>query len=149
MWYVVGVHQLNFWQLWKDTLATLFYSTFTSKALLCIITAQTQCVKFLFEVASLLHMHYDIFWITIQENLNKYLSRENAGWQQINKVKSFSEVLFLASTNLQYDKRLFTELQVQYIKIASSEHKLFWMSKQKTICVHKMFWACNFHVLNT
>ena len=27
--------------------------------------------------------------------------------------KSFSEVLILASTNLNYDKRLFTELQVQ------------------------------------
>ena len=36
--------------------------------------------------------------------------------------KSFSEVLILASTNPQYDKRLFIELQVQYIKIASSEH---------------------------
>ena len=36
--------------------------------------------------------------------------------------KSFSETLILASTNPQYDKRLFIELQVQYMKIASSEH---------------------------
>ena len=37
--------------------------------------------------------------------------------------KSFSEVFILiASTNPQYDKRLFIELQVQYMKIASSEH---------------------------
>ena len=36
--------------------------------------------------------------------------------------KSFSEALFLASTNPQYDKRLFIELKVQYMKIASSEH---------------------------
>ena len=35
--------------------------------------------------------------------------------------KSFSEVLILASTNSQYDKRLFNELQVQYMKVASSE----------------------------
>ena len=35
---------------------------------------------------------------------------------------SFSEALILASTNPQYDKRLFIELQVQYMKIASSEH---------------------------
>ena len=38
--------------------------------------------------------------------------------------KSFSKALFLASTNPQYDKRLFIELQVQYMKIASSEHAL-------------------------
>ena len=36
--------------------------------------------------------------------------------------KSFSEALIHASTNPQYDKRLFIELQVQYMKIASSEH---------------------------
>ena len=36
--------------------------------------------------------------------------------------KSFSEALILASTNPQYDKRLFIELQIHYMKIASSEH---------------------------
>ena len=37
--------------------------------------------------------------------------------------KSFSEVLILASTNPQYDKRLSIELPVvQYMKISSSEH---------------------------
>ena len=35
--------------------------------------------------------------------------------------KSFSEALILASTNPQYDKRVFMELRVQYIKIGSSE----------------------------
>ena len=39
-----------------------------------------------------------------------------------NTGKSFSEALILASTNPQYDRRLFIELQVQYMKIASSEH---------------------------
>ena len=43
------------------------------------------------------------------------------------KGKSFSEALIFASTNPQYDKRLFIELQVQYIKTT------------KTICVHNMF----------
>ena len=40
--------------------------------------------------------------------------------------KSFSKALILASTNPQHDKRLFVELQVQYMKIVSSEseHKL-------------------------
>ena len=36
--------------------------------------------------------------------------------------KSFSGGLILASTNPQYDQRLFIELQVQYMKIGSSEH---------------------------
>ena len=35
--------------------------------------------------------------------------------------KSLSEALILASSNPQYDKRLFIELQVQYMKITSSE----------------------------
>ena len=39
--------------------------------------------------------------------------------------KSFSEVLFLASTNPQYDKRLFFELRVQYMKIPSWEHVVY------------------------
>ena len=36
--------------------------------------------------------------------------------------KSFLEVLILASTNPQYDKRFSGELPVQYMKIPSSEH---------------------------
>ena len=36
--------------------------------------------------------------------------------------KSFSEALILASTNPKYDKRLFIELRVQYMKITSWEH---------------------------
>ena len=39
--------------------------------------------------------------------------------------KSFSEALILASTNLQYNKRLFIELGVQYLKITSSEHVVY------------------------
>jgi hypothetical protein len=35
---------------------------------------------------------------------------------------SFSEALIFASINPQYDDRLFIELQVQYMKIPSSEH---------------------------
>ena len=36
--------------------------------------------------------------------------------------KSFSEALILASSKPQYDKRLIIELQVQYMKIVSSDH---------------------------
>ena len=36
--------------------------------------------------------------------------------------KSLSEALILRSTNPQYDKRLFIDLQVQYMKTTSSDH---------------------------
>ena len=56
--------------------------------------------------------------------------------------KSLSEELVLTATNPQYDKRLFMELQVEYMKTkyklrTCCVHKLFWMSqqKQKTIYV--------------
>ena len=52
--------------------------------------------------------------------------------------KSYSNVLILASTNPQYDKRFFIELQVQYMKIASSEHG---ENMGRTCCVHKLFFA--------
>ena len=39
--------------------------------------------------------------------------------------KSSSEALILASTNPQYDKRLFIDLPVQYMKITSSEHVVY------------------------
>ena len=44
-----------------------------------------------------------------------FFMRESTG-------KFLSEALILASTNPQYDYRLFIELQVQYMKIPSSEH---------------------------
>ena len=50
-------------------------------------------------------------------------------WNRFCTGKSFSEALILASTNQQYDKRLFIELQVQYMKISSSKPE----SKQKKI----------------
>ena len=59
-----------------------------------------------------------------------------------------SEALIFASTNPQYDDRLFIELQVQYMKIPSSNlgrtccvQKLFLTFK--TIFVHNMFSPCS------
>ena len=43
----------------------------------------------------------------------------------ISTGKSFSEELILASTNPQYDKRLFIDLPVQYVKTTSSEHVVY------------------------
>ena len=39
--------------------------------------------------------------------------------------KFLSEALILASINPQYDDRLFIELRVQYMNIASSEHVVY------------------------
>ena len=62
--------------------------------------------------------------------------------------KSLSEALIFASTNPQYDDRLFIELQVQYMKIPSSNlgrtccvQKLFLTFR--TIFVHNMFSSCS------
>ena len=62
--------------------------------------------------------------------------------------KSLSEALIFASTNPQYDNRLFLELQVQYMKIPSSNlgrtccvQKLFLTFR--TILVHNMFSPCS------
>ena len=46
---------------------------------------------------------------------------DGLGSESTSTGKSFSEALILASTNPQYDKRLFIELQIQYMKIASSD----------------------------
>ena len=48
-------------------------------------------------------------------NLNQYTVMGDTG-------KSLSEALILGSTNPQYDKRLFIDLPVQYMKTTSSEH---------------------------
>ena len=63
-------------------------------------------------------------------------------------LKSLSEALIFASTNPQYDDRFFIELQVQYMKIPSSNlgriccvQKLFLTFR--TIFVHNMFSPCS------
>ena len=78
---------------------------------------------------------------------------QNTFQNTFNTGKSLSEALILASTNPQYGDRLFIELQVQYMKIPSSEHVvytnciLFWHSEQ---CVHRtctelvVFWCLIF-----
>ena len=42
-----------------------------------------------------------------------------------NTGRSFSEALFFASTNPKYDKRLFIESRVRYMKTTSSEHIVY------------------------
>ena len=58
--------------------------------------------------------------------------------------KSFSEALILASINLQYDKRLFIDLPVQYMKTTSSEHVVYIVLNVKTKTKNNL---CAQHVL--
>ena len=60
--------------------------------------------------------------------------------------KSFSEALIFASTNPQYDDKVFIESQVQYMKIPSSEHgenmlcsQIVFVLTFRTIYAHNMF----------
>ena len=61
--------------------------------------------------------------------------------------KSFLEALIPASTNPQYDKRLFIESRDQYMKISSSKHVVytncfvFVFLTFRTVYEHNMFWA--------
>ena len=67
--------------------------------------------------------------------------------------KSLLEALIFASTNPQYDDRLFIELRVQYMKIPSSEHVENMLCAQvisfvfvltfRTIDVHNMYVTCS------
>ena len=51
----------------------------------------------------------------------KYLPKSTVIYDLVTG-KSFSEALILAKTNLKYDKRLFLDLPVQYMKTTSAEH---------------------------
>ena len=65
--------------------------------------------------------------------------------------KSLSEAFILTSTNPQYDKRLFADLPVQYMKTTSSEHGENMLCTQfflfvltfKTIYAYNMFSLCS------
>ena len=54
-----------------------------------------------------------------------------------------SGAFILTATNPQYDKRLFIDLRVQYMKTTSLEHAVFIDCSEcqykKPICVHNMF----------
>ena len=63
---------------------------------------------------------------------------------QVSTGKSFSEAFIFASTKPQYDKRFFTELQVQYMKISSSEHAV---NTNCSFCFDIQNNLCTQHVL--
>ena len=55
--------------------------------------------------------------------------------------KSLSEALIFASTNPKYGDRLFIELQVQYMKIPSSEHGENMLCTKIVLNVRNNFYA--------
>ena len=59
-----------------------------------------------------------------QSSYNQHYKENHEGIIE-NKGKSLSEALILTSTNPQYDKRLFIDLSVHYIKTTSSEHVVY------------------------
>ena len=59
--------------------------------------------------------------------------------------KSMSEALILAPTNPKYDNRLFIELQVQHMKISSSEHGENMLCTEIVFDIQNNF--CTQHVL--
>ena len=61
------------------------------------------------------------FWSVIEKVVKLFAQGKSA----LHTGKSFSEALILASTNPQYDKRLFIDLPVQYMKTTSSEHVVY------------------------
>ena len=88
---------------------------------------------------SCLTEHFYLLWILSVESFSSNSSL--SFWQNENRNlsnalgrgKSLSETLIFASTNPQYDDRAFIELQVQYIKIPSSEHC------EKMLCTEVVF----------
>ena len=65
--------------------------------------------------------------------------------------KSLSEALIFASTNPQYDYRLFIELQVQYMKIASCNYMLcteIVLNVKTKTKKQFLYTACSEHVLS-
>ena len=104
-----------------------------------IFLLQLLCVKFATETKSLIIEAHFFFLDRISQITGK----------------SLSEPLIFASTNPQYDDRLFIELLVQYMKIACSEHVVYIncseCQNKNNLCTQHvllMFWACNFCVLN-
>jgi hypothetical protein len=87
-------------------------------------------------------------YVGIEHNIEDNFDLRTKEEQASDTGKSLSEALIFASTKPQYDDRLFFELQVQYIKIQSSNlgrtccvQKLF--ITFRTIFVHNMFSPCS------
>ena len=136
-------------------------SNFMSKCLLKIehsalnlmyIFIKTICVSDWVKIEQRAHT------VTLHSTCPRKFQRTQFSEQAISTGKSLSEAFIFASTNPQYDSRLFIELPLQYMTIASSERSqnmlctqiVFCFDIQNNLCTQHvllMFWAWNFHVL--
>ena len=93
----------------------------------------------------------DLKWLQKLRRNRQHLQSEMRWWSWnvgkfwLDTGKSLPEALIFASTNPQYDDRLFIELQIQYMKIPSSEHG------ENVLCTEIVFDiqnnSCSPHVL--
>ena len=85
----------------------------------------------------LLWISRDNLWLLYRvQGLWKFWKPKGVNSNVMGTGKSFWEVLILASTNPHYDKRLSSELPVQYMKILCSKHG---ENTRRTCCLHKLF----------
>ena len=88
--------------------------------------------------------HQNLILVNLTEMRNYYAQQR---WKSTSK--SLLEAFILASTNPQYDIRLFIELRVQYMKTTSSEHVvytncfLFLYWQFKTIYIQCIYTTCS------
>ena len=101
-----------------------------------------------FQFENSVTMYYIRAMVLLQPSFLKQCAKLGLVKWEMGTGKSLSEALIFASTNPQYDNRLFIELQVQYMKIPSSNlgrtccvQKLFLTFR--TIFVHNMFSPCS------
>ena len=94
------------------------------------------------------------FFLHLIEVVRILILIDGLGWKSTNwrdTGKSLSEALIFASTNPQHDDMLIIELQVQYVRISSSEHGENMLCKEiqnnlctqhvlPMFCKNKSFW---------
>ena len=118
---------------------------FTTLIMKVYLTHLTLCFRLRGSIIFIIRFFLSVFFFVIFEKFlscfftfsHFLLNLINIGWsfEKLKVIsnnfvndcagKSLSEGLDFASTNPQYDDRLFIKLQVQYMKIASSEHVVY------------------------
>ena len=143
MFWAWNFHVLNSWYN-EQSVVILWVSWCKNRCFWQIFTCIYRNLKYLFNILTNYLILHDTQWISYalptSDDPSAKLSVVNMipmlrNWTSLTlhwTGKFLSEALIFASTNLQYDDRLFIELQVQYMKIPSS-------TLGRTCCVQKLF----------